>query len=767
MLGTRGRISLRPAARPTLRTTAARFVEWLVPFVVVAALAAPAAASLQPLAPPRALDGPFDCGGAEPDVAALAGGGFVGVWTDGVRLQVRRLDAAGLPIGQAVHVADTGDTMDPAVVALPAGGYAVVWFDPSRRRLFARFADRQGKLGLEYEVGAASPFGGGYGGLDVAVTAQGHLRIGWTSGGAALLREQRVDGAQLPQLAPLVVADYGGFEGLHPTLFDPVVVVATDGSTRMFWVYGGASFGTYTEIGPIAGARVTALDDAVTPVAIDVDGFGSQLVAAMRSDGSYLLAWSGQPVVHPPVTPPVLGAVLASPFSALDEQGPTTDAHVVTGGPLALDLVPVEGGYLVAWQVSDTFVDPDQYRVYARELALDGNPRGPERALAPPESWGQAAPALAIGDDGLVLTAWQEVQDPDIVNITCPAERIQARPFRASCSAGGTVCLGGRFELELAFTDRRDGLVHAAQGVALTPESGYFWFFSADNVEVVAKVIDGWLVNGHYWLFYGSLTDMAFTLTVTDAVTGARRQFQNPPRTMASRGVTDLFPTDGLATGEAVEVRTLHGAVLDRRVFPAEPPSAPTAPARHRSAPMRRESAAANGSAAGPCSPPELPVLPGPGLCLSGRRFEVAATWRDFAGNTGVGQGVSLGDDSGYLWFFHPDNVEVVVKALDARLVDGHFWVFVGALTNVEYDLAVRHVLPDELGSRGSTSFHNPPHRFASHADLDTLLPPQDCGCPAVLAPVCGSDGVVYGNECEARCEGWVATTLPSRCSSP
>lgn len=80
----------------------------------------------------------------------------------------------------------------------------------------------------------------------------------------------------------------------------------------------------------------------------------------------------------------------------------------------------------------------------------------------------------------------------------------------------------------------------------------------------------------------------------------------------------------------------------------------------------------------------------GEALLLHGGRFRVEAAWRDFQGGTGAGAPVPLTDASGYFWFFAPDNVELVVKVLDA-CVDpfNHFWVFAVGLTNVEVTLTV------------------------------------------------------------------------------
>jgi hypothetical protein len=90
-----------------------------------------------------------------------------------------------------------------------------------------------------------------------------------------------------------------------------------------------------------------------------------------------------------------------------------------------------------------------------------------------------------------------------------------------------------------------------------------------------------------------------------------------------------------------------------------------------------------NGLAATPCVGNQYE------MCLNGGRFRVQAAWSTGNGESAAGQVQGLTDDSGYLFFFNPANIEAVVKILDACEVNDRYWVFAGGLTNVRTLLSV------------------------------------------------------------------------------
>ena len=110
---------------------------------------------------------------------------------------------------------------------------------------------------------------------------------------------------------------------------------------------------------------------------------------------------------------------------------------------------------------------------------------------------------------------------------------------------GNNLCLlDGRFSIEVDWHDHHnnnDGVGHPILG---TDRTGYFWFFNSDNVELVAKFINGTSVNGHYWLLWGGLSDVQYTIRVTDTVTGTQKQWENPPGSFCGGAAANAFPAD-------------------------------------------------------------------------------------------------------------------------------------------------------------------------------------------------------------------------------
>ena len=238
-----------------------------------------------------------------------------------------------------------------------------------------------------------------------------------------------------------------------------------------------------------------------------------------------------------------------------------------------------------------------------------------------------------------------------------------------------TLCLNqGRFRVDVTWHDFQ-GNTGLGQAVALTADTGYFWFFDPGNVELVVKVLDGLGVNGHHWVFYGALSSVEYNLTVTDTVTGLTRHYFNPLNQLASVGDTRGFGPLG-AFSQKKGTPSIH---------------ATTAPAAACQATATR-------------------------LCLQGGRFAAEVSWKDFAGKTGQGRAVSLTGDTGYFWFFNADNVEVVVKVLDGRPVNDRFWAFYGALSNVEYTLKIT-----DTQTGAMKSYSNPSGSFASVADTSAF----------------------------------------------
>lgn len=104
-------------------------------------------------------------------------------------------------------------------------------------------------------------------------------------------------------------------------------------------------------------------------------------------------------------------------------------------------------------------------------------------------------------------------------------------------------------------------------------------------------------------------------------------------------------------------------------------------------------------------------------FCLADGRFQVQVTWEDFEGVPGVGRVLDqYGAESGAFYFFQNDRAELMVKVVDGRQGNGHFWFFAGSLSNVPFELTVTDMVTSVQKTYSNTSGD-----FASFGDTTTF----------------------------------------------
>lgn len=218
----------------------------------------------------------------------------------------------------------------------------------------------------------------------------------------------------------------------------------------------------------------------------------------------------------------------------------------------------------------------------------------------------------------------------------------------APCQASDTtLCLrNNRFRVTVGWNDQHQpGHSGPGHALAFSAETGTFWFFNSANVELAVKVLDGRPVNGRFWVFWGGLTDVEYTLVVRDQLTGQEEVYVKPAGEIHG-GADTSFGTPGhLAPGQNL-------------------------------------GASAGTVTPGACQPSTTR------MCLHGGRIKVEVGWNTST-SSGAGRSVPLTGMSGLFWFFAPTNVELAVKVVDARALANQWWVFTGGLTNVSYDVTV------------------------------------------------------------------------------
>lgn len=261
--------------------------------------------------------------------------------------------------------------------------------------------------------------------------------------------------------------------------------------------------------------------------------YGRLLVAEARSAGArplLYMTWAREPFP--------------------EEQADLTDAYCRLARGLGVDLAPVGAAWQRARQLDPDLtlhasdgVHANREGLYLNALVIFGALTGEDPRQVPPSL--ETSLFIRPADGETLRAVAAEILDGHRRGQVC-----------GTALELGSGAQAGRFRVEVAFRVA-PGLEEPGRpapplsGGSAGPifgeserreDTGAFWFFDPDNLELVVKVLDGRPVNGFFWVFYGSLTDVEFRLTITDTVTGRQRVYDNPAGHMASFADVRAFP---------------------------------------------------------------------------------------------------------------------------------------------------------------------------------------------------------------------------------
>ncbi|MFN7942931.1 MAG: hypothetical protein U0X73_15180 [Thermoanaerobaculia bacterium] len=369
---------------------------------------------------------------------------------------------------------------------------------------------------------------------------------------------------------------------------------------------------------------------------------------------------------------PLSGEVPVSETSAVDRYQPSLSSDAA-------------GHFVIAWK-TDGEAGRSQ-DVYARLFRSEGSPAGDEVLISDDITRAERAdswPFVALSDSGAFVVTWEaDSLDPEVGTLDVAARRY----FRGCAPGAERLRLGGgRFEVCTLWRTPQ-GDEGAGHPVPLTADTGGFWFFGADNLEVVVKILDGCGVDENFWVYAAGLTDVEVTLGVIDTWSG---------RTWIRDTVLGTpFPP-----------------IQDVLALPVCDAVAPSSQGLNPQAAALRSSAQGTGERPGPGAELRPDAIEGScaadstHLCLNRARFRVSATFASAVGLAGQASAVPLTPDSGSFWFFGADNLELFVKVLDACVPYERYWVYTAGLTDVGVHLTVEDTVAHETRIYDNASGH-------------------------------------------------------------
>ena len=235
-----------------------------------------------------------------------------------------------------------------------------------------------------------------------------------------------------------------------------------------------------------------------------------------------------------------------------------------------------------------------------------------------------------------------------------------------TCPADTLCLLKARFQVSVTWQNQFNGSSGVGVPIPSTDLAGFFAFTDPANIELIVKILD---FGTQIKVFYSQLTNLRFTMTVRDTLTGYSKAYSN---TLGDCGAIDNDFLSGFAA--------LTDGLLD----------------------------GATAAASGTC------VASTTTLCTLSKRFAITVDWRNqYNGASGVGKQKTLSNLTGAFLFDDPANLEILIKTLE---FPDKILVIYGSLSNFEYTI---HVTDTSNGR--SKNYFNPAGTFCGALDQTTF----------------------------------------------
>ncbi len=278
------------------------------------------------------------------------------------------------------------------------------------------------------------------------------------------------------------------------------------------------------------------------------------------------------------------------------------------------------------------------------------------------EPAGQFADAVAYLDTFGNFQILAAAQQSSAVK-TGPYQLILECGAGAACQPdAATMCLvQKRFRVQVSWHNQFNNTYGFGLAEPRTDSAGFYSFGDPGNIELLIKVLD--YGGGTFKVFYGELTDLQFSIAVTD-MQDPLAYTKTYTNTTGDCGGIDQDFLNGETDGALAGAKTATGA-----------------------------------------------CQPGPGTnCLLNRRFALTMTWHNQYNDTsGAGSAVPISDQTGAFYFTDKSDLELVAKLID---FGDRIAVYYGALSDLEYDLTVT-----DTATGLQKTYHNAPGNYCGGLD--------------------------------------------------